>query len=196
MPITEQERLDARRFLLQSRGGSVLQGGEVGFFGSVFNVVKSIGRAVLGIPASIPRATPALLARARAAAPAVARGAAAVGGAALLGGAFQAGSNLVDADGQPIAGGGGGGGGNGLSFRRTLVQTVNRLTGEIEFTQTLRGAPFIMRHDIQIAKRVIRTASKLGRMKGISRTVKQSLTSRTKEAIETKVLAQVTKDIC
>ena len=166
----------------------------MGFFGTVFNVVKSIGRAVLGIPKSVPRATPALLARARAAAPVVARGAAAVGGAALLGGAFQAGSNLVDADGQPIAGGGGGG--NGLSFRRTLVQTVNRLTGEIEFTQILRGAPFIMRHDIQIAKRVIRTASKLGRMKGISRTVKQSLTSRTKEAIETKVLAQVTKDIC
>jgi len=168
----------------------------MGFFSTVFNVVKSVGRAVLGIPAPVKvavAAAPALASRTSL----LRRGASLAGTGAALGIGAGAGLGVVRAGGQIISGGDGGAGavgGNGDSFRRTLVQTVDRATGEVESTIVLRGAPFVMRHDIQIAKRVIRMASKLGKMKGIRHTVRQSVVSRTKDAIEAKVLAQVTKE--
>ncbi len=45
---------------------------------------------------------------------------------------------------------------------RTIVQTVNA-EGQVVKQRVLRGSPFLMRRDFIIAKRVLRTASKLGR---------------------------------
>lgn len=176
----------------------------MGFFSSLL----SIGRRVVGafIPGVAPRTAavatiPAAAARVaqagvtvgRRLARPVGRAAAALGGAAAVGAAFQGGANFFDAEGNPISDCPPG---QASVVRRTLVQSVDRATGEVICTQVLRGAPFIMRHDIQIAKRVIRTVARLGKVKGISRVVKQSVASRTKDAIEQKVLAQVTKEIC
>lgn len=81
--------------------------------------------------------------------------------------------------------------GNASTFRETVVQTIDRVSGQIVCQETLKGAPFIMRSDIIVAKRVIRMASKLGRTKGLRHTVKQSVTSKLKEAIEQQALSQV-----
>lgn len=47
------------------------------------------------------------------------------------------------------------------TFRRTIVQTVSRSTGAVVKEETFRGAPFLMNHDITVAKKVFRVASKL-----------------------------------
>ncbi len=170
----------------------------MGFFSTAFNVVKSIGRAVLGIPPTVKRVAAApVLARAIKVG---ARGASLAGTGIALGVGAGLGLSAVEGDpdfvGPPSPGGISTVGGNGRSFRRTLVQTIDRDSGVVEKTIVLRGAPFVMRHDVQIAKRVIRLASRLGKLKGLRHTVKQSMMSRTNDAIQAKVLAGVIKDVC
>lgn len=175
----------------------------MGFFSSIIKTIGGIGRAVLGIQA--PAAVPA--ARSLAAAPFVAAGAAArvlarsrpavAGVSAALGAGLGAGGTLLagalfDSEGQPVSACPG----NATNVKRTLVQTISRETGQVICTEVLRGSPFLMRKDIQTAKRVIKTAAKLGQVKGLRHTVKQSVASRTKDAIEAKVLAEVTKGVC
>lgn len=154
----------------------------MGLFGNILKGLGRIAGSFLGIPAQVARSPTARQLAAQAAAAGVG---AAVGGAVV-------GVN-VDAQGRPISLPHPGAitGGNALTFRRTLVQSIDRATGKVLSSETLRGSPFIMRHDIQIARRVIRTASKLGRMRGIRHAVKQSVSSKLKEAIERKALDQV-----
>jgi len=47
------------------------------------------------------------------------------------------------------------------SFRRTLIQTVDRASGAVIKQEVEVGAPFLMNRDIVIAKRVFRMATKL-----------------------------------
>jgi len=172
----------------------------MGFFSKLLGTVAGVAGRFLGVPAvgAVRQAVVAPAARALAAGGAagrvlarsrVGRGALALGGAAALGGAFAGGEALaagaIDDDGVGIVGG------NGLTVRRTIVQTINRQTGEVVRARVLRGAPFIMRHDIIVAKRVIRMASKLGRTKGLRHTVKQSVASQLTEAIRDQALDAV-----
>lgn len=183
---------NARRIREQIRQKeAAIPEGQVGFISNLIKGVSRVAQSFLGITPRAPvrQALARVIPRSRAGRIARTAGALAAGGAAFEVGAQIAGQ-AFGPDGQPIIGG------NGNSFRRTLVQTIDRETGEVEKTIILRGAPFIMRHDIIVAKRVIRMAQKLGRVKGISRTVKQSITSKTKDAIEAKVLAEVTKGVC
>jgi len=147
----------------------------MGFFGDLISGAGRLVRGFLGVPAAAAAAPVA-----RAIAPAIARGGTrlgrvgrAVGGAVGLGGAFavgEAGVGALIGDGD---GGGGGVGGNGRTFRRTIVQTVNREDGAVIRQEVRRGAPFLMRRDVIVAKRVFRMASKLhGKLP--RRTVRQS----------------------
>ena len=52
---------------------------------------------------------------------------------------------------------------------RTIVQTLDE-DGQIVRQKVLKGSPFLMRRDLIIAKRVLRTASKLGRFGPKTRT--------------------------
>lgn len=53
------------------------------------------------------------------------------------------------------------GGGAGGTVRQTIVQTVDRATGNVVRQDVFRGAPFLMNHDITVAKKVFRVAQKL-----------------------------------
>lgn len=55
------------------------------------------------------------------------------------------------------------GGGNGRSVRQTIVVTRDSMTGVILRTEVLRGAPFLMGRDVQIANRVFRQSTRLQR---------------------------------
>lgn len=163
----------------------------MGFFSSLLRGVGRVATSFLGITAPAAAAAAPIVRRA-AASPIVrrvGRGALALGGAAALGGAFAGGEALAgggfEGDGTGVSGG------NGLTFRRTVVETINRESGDVVRVQVLRGAPFIMRHDIIVAKRVIRMASKLGRTKGLRHTVRQSVASQLTEEIKDQALAQV-----
>jgi len=47
------------------------------------------------------------------------------------------------------------------TFRQTVVQTIDRTTGNVVKQELFRGSPFLMNHDIVVAKKVFRMASKL-----------------------------------
>ena len=161
----------------------------MGLFGTIF---KGIVGAVRGGISAIAGRTPRQVALAQRLAPA----ARSVAGGVAGGLAVEAGSRLLTSLPHP-----GtvtqaelretGRGGNGQTFRTTHVHTVEVGTGRIVRTEVLRGTPFIMRNDIQIAKRVIRTATKLGRLKGMRHTVRPSNSAKLKAAIEQKALDQV-----
>jgi len=53
------------------------------------------------------------------------------------------------------------GGGMAGAFRQTVVQTIQRGTNVVIKQEIFRGAPFLMQHDIVVAKRVFRMATKL-----------------------------------
>lgn len=76
-----------------------------------------------------------------------------------------------------------GGGGNGQVSVMTIVQTIDNATGAVVREKTLRGSPFLMNSDIAVAKRVFRTASKLG-ARLPKRIVKQSEASKLKDEIQ------------
>lgn len=164
----------------------------MGIFGTIFKgIVGAIRGGISGLSGATTRVAPAI---------------SRFGPAARSIGGGVAGGLAVDAAGRlitsvphpgPITGSAAraqasaGTGGNGLTFRQTLVQTIEVGTSRVVSEQVLRGSPFLMRNDIQIAKRVIRTASKLGRLKGIRHTVRQSSAAKLKDAIEQKALDQV-----
>lgn len=170
---------------------------QMGFFSSLISgigkVVGVVGRAVGILPAAaaavaapvarvaapIVRAAPrALVTAARIAAP-----------AAVAGAAFAVGERILAPSGL-AAGGGAITGGNGRTMRVTRVATIDLATGEVIRTEDFKGAPFLMRNDVLIAKRVFRMASKLhGRMP--ARTRKQSLASTLKDKIMTKAIDAV-----
>ncbi len=172
----------------------------MGFFSNLIKGVGGIARSFLGIPsAPVVQAVAPVLARrplalAAAIAPSVVGGTLAPLGRSTVIDTRSVADQAFSREGRAAQARFRGG--NGNTFRQTLVQTRDRATGDVLATEVLEGAPFIMRRDIQIAKRVIRTASKLGRLKGIRHVVKQTVASRTKMAIEDKVLRAVTKEIC
>ncbi len=132
----------------------------MGFFSNLL----SIGKRILGIgaPAAAPAAARAIPAvsgfTARGVRAGAGRFARAGAGAVGLGAGFAVGESI-------FAGDGGGGlaavGGNGDSFRRTIVQTIRASDGVLIRQEVLRGGPHLMQHDLVVAKRVFRLASKL-----------------------------------
>lgn len=46
-------------------------------------------------------------------------------------------------------------------FRRTMIQTIDRATGQLVSFKFVDGAPFLMNKDIVAAKRVFRLSTKL-----------------------------------
>jgi len=78
-------------------------------------------------------------------------------------------------------------GGNGVTHRRTVVQTINNATGDVIREEMRRGAPFLMKHEIQVAKRVFKTVMKLsGKLP--RKTVKESETTALKNQLTNKAL--------
>ncbi|MFQ5937757.1 MAG: hypothetical protein ACE5LB_15240 [Acidiferrobacterales bacterium] len=164
----------------------------MGFFSKILGSAAKIAGRFFGFggapAAPVQRAIGAGGSLVRRGARFVGRGAAALGGAAAVGGAFQAGSELVEGDGVV----GGVVGGNGVSFRRTLVQTVDRRTGQVVRTEVLRGRPYLMQRDVQIAKRVFRQSRALeGRLP--KKRVRQSRRSMLHQAVEERVLQSVAR---
>jgi len=135
----------------------------VSFFGNLLN----IGKRLLGIGGGAAAAAPAAAAivprvtagAGSAAARAAARAARAGAGAVALGGGFALGESIFSGDdGAAVEGVGG----NGNTFRRTIVLTIRASDGVIVRRKVLEGSPHLMNKDIQIAKRVFRTSTKLG----------------------------------
>jgi len=162
---------DFRRTFSRLSASALLAAVSVGdtkmsFFGTLLN----IGKRILGIGTA-----PAAAAVAPVATTAVRAG---FGAAGLRAGAARiarAGTGLVAGGaafglGQSIFEGGGGDGalaiqgmgGNGMSFRRTIVQTIRSNDGVIIKQIILPGAPHLMNKDIQVARRVINASRKLG----------------------------------
>jgi len=78
-------------------------------------------------------------------------------------------------------------GGNGVTHRQTIVQTIDNATGEVIKEDIRRGAPFLMKHEIQVAKRVFKTVIKLsGKLP--RKTVKESETTALKNQLTNKAL--------
>jgi len=73
-------------------------------------------------------------------------------------------------------------GGNGVTHRRTVVQTIENATGNVIREEMRRGAPFLMKHEIQVAKRVFKTVNKLANRLP-KKTVRQSTTSALKDQL-------------
>jgi len=73
-------------------------------------------------------------------------------------------------------------GGNGVTHRRTVVQTIDNATGTIVREDIRRGAPFLMNDEIQIAKRVFKTVSKVA-ARLPRKTVKESSTTALKNQL-------------
>jgi len=117
----------------------------MGFFSSLIKTVTGIGRAVLGIPAA---AAPV----ARRVAGAVVRQAPGILGGVAAGAAFAGGQALLA---PGAAGQVGVTAGQGL-VRQTIVQTFDRMTGQVVRTEVLKGAPFLMRREVTALKRVVR----------------------------------------
>lgn len=147
-------REDARR----ERIGLPVQGKQgqpMGFFSSILGFGKKIIGGLLGVaPTAKKVAKPVATAAKR-----VAIGAGVAGGVVGLGAGL-----VIGPDGQPVgAAGGPGVGGNGLTFTRTIVQSVDARDGTVLRQQVLQGAPHLMNRDLAIAKRVFRLAGKLHR---------------------------------
>jgi len=86
------------------------------------------------------------------------------------------------------------GGGNGRFSKRTIVQTLDQSTGQIS-QKIMSGAPHIMNSDIRAAKKVFRQSAKLhSRMP--RRTVKESETTKLKNAAVSKALQNVQSGDC
>ena len=169
---TPEERL-ARRQAIAARARQ-LAGGDVGFFDTILN----IGKRIIGLPVSAParRALPAPVARTALPARRTFGRAAVAGGAGVLGGGILAtigqsifgdsGSAATAVQALPRGDGGGGVplaamGGNGMSFRRTIIQTIRSDDGVVIRQEIKQGAPHIMNKDIQIAKRVFRMSTRM-----------------------------------
>jgi len=78
-------------------------------------------------------------------------------------------------------------GGNGVTHRRTIVQTIDNATGDVVREDIRRGAPFLMKHEVQVAKRVFKTIGKLANRMP-KRTVKESETTALKNQLTNKAL--------
>jgi len=136
---------------------------KMGFFSNLLNIGKRIIGGILGGGAAPAAAVVAPIAR-RVVPTAVSR----VGRIGRAGAGLLAGGAVFGIGESIFAGDGGGGGtalaamgGNGDSFRRTIVQTIRASDGVITRQEILRGGPHLMQHDLVVAKRVFRLASKL-----------------------------------
>ncbi len=165
------------------------------FIGSALKLAGRVAGAFLGIAPAAARAAPiavtaaglgARAARAGAGGLALARRAAPIAAAgAVFGAADIATQSLLGRDGAPLAAGGG----NGRFRTATLVRTVDAVTGETVSERILSGSPFLMNRDLAIAKRVLRTAGKLGR-KFSRKGREKSKRSILLDAIEDKAISQ------
>jgi len=137
-----------------------LRGETMGFLSSIVKGIKSITSPVVKAVGSVFGAGTPIGDAARMLSPSLSRvavpAAAAVGGAAL-------GAAAGYAAGRPDAGQGTVGmGGNGRYVTVTTVTTIDTVTGEAVRQKMLQGSPYLMNRDLMVAKRVLRTAGKLG----------------------------------
>ncbi len=148
-----ESRENARR----ERIGLPVKGEQMGFFSNLLGFGKKVIGGLLGIAPAAKKIKPAVTKVA-----AVARRGAVplAAGTVGLGAGLLAGDGAVDAAGRPI---GGGVGGNGLTFTRTIVQSVDARDGTVLRQQVLQGSPHLMNRDLAVAKRVFRLAGKLHR---------------------------------
>jgi len=123
------------------------------------------------------------------------------GGGGLLGNLFEGAQQIVQAPldvlGQVVGGGAvdmtGFGGGNGTFATRTVVETMNLLTGQIVRRKVMEGSPHIMNKDVAAAKKVFRQTRKLdARMP--RKTVRESKTKQLTDAAIQKAIRDVNKD--
>ena len=84
-------------------------------------------------------------------------------------------------------------GGNGITMKRTIVQTLMIATGRITFTVE-PGEPDLMKRDVQIAKRVFRRIRKL-EQRLPKKTVKQGAAAQVKEKLNQVILDRITCDV-
>ena len=158
----------------------------MGFFKKAFGFVARAAGTVLGIVPPVAAAK-SVIARS---APFVKRN---ILPAAVAGATFGAADIAV----QTLAGGGAAParipgvdlpGGNGQFVTQTVVVTMNA-AGEVVNRRVLQGSPFLMNRDLAIAKRVLRTAGKLGQK--FSRKARtQSKRSQLLNAIEDKAISR------
>ena len=87
------------------------------------------------------------------------------------------------------------GGGNGRTATRTIVQTMDLLTGKIVRQKFMEGSPKLMNKDVAAAKKVIRTAGKLQRALP-KKTVRESPATQLKDAVIAKAIRNANQDDC
>lgn len=160
----------------------------MGFFSSILKVGGGIVRGILGVPAAAPAVAsvvkPGLSVGARALsagrriAPIAAAG-------AVFGAGDVAAQSLLSSGSASTAGGGG----NGRTRTATLVRTVDAVSGDVISERILQGSPFLMNRDLAIAKRVLKTAGKLGQ-KFNRKTREKSKRAVLLDAIEDKAISQ------
>jgi hypothetical protein len=162
----------------------------MGFFSGIIKAAGGIARGFLGIPAAAATVTRAVPAAARI----VTRAAPIAAAGAVFGAADIATQSLLGggAAPTPLAAAGGG---NGRFRTATLVRTVDVTTGQTVSERILSGSPFLMNKDLAIAKRVLRTANKLGR-KFSRKTREKSKRAVLLDAIEDKAISNALGVTC
>ena len=78
----------------------------------------------------------------------------------------------------------------GSTFRRTIVETVDRASGQVIGRVVHAGAPFLMRKDIVTTKRTIKAISDLGK-RVPRKTVEPGLSTQITKAVKQKLLSDV-----
>jgi len=156
----------------------------MGFFDTAFKVAARVVGAVTGLGGAPQRAQVAAAVAARGPRSLAQRAGrfarTNIVPAAVAGGTFGAADVAIQAalgDGPAAAAGGGG---NGQLRTVTVVTTVDN-AGMIVRRRVLKGSPHLMNRDLVIAKRVLRTAGKLGR----------KFSRKTREVSQTKQLLGV-----
>jgi len=87
------------------------------------------------------------------------------------------------------------GGGNGRTATRTIVQTMDLVTGNIIRVKTMPGSPRLMNSDVAAARKVIKSVGKLHNQMPRRKT-KESDTTKLKNSLMQAALARATKGDC
>jgi len=151
--------------------------------GQIAGAVETLGEVEAGIPAAIPEITDP------------------VSGIPLTAGGDPPPSTDPDlalapvlaVGGRPAIDTTGFSGGNGNFATRTIVQTMNTLTGRIVKRKILAGSPHIMNSEIRAAKKVFRQAQKL-HARLPRRTVRESKQTQLTKAAVDKAIRNVQQD--
>jgi len=161
----------------------------MGFLSSITGAIKKITSPIVKTIGGIFPAGSVIGDAARTLSPSIGRAAVPIAAAAAGVGAGYLGAQML----APSAAGAPDGsfaGGNGRYVTVTTISTIDTVTGQTVRQKMLQGSPYLMNRDLMVAKRVLRTAGKLG-SRFSRKTREPSKTKQLMDAIQDRALGAV-----